>query len=62
MMEGMDGFSAGWGRRRCPDDVRSVAVGLAVRIGEEAAVAGRDREPTETGDPIPAERLMSAAV
>jgi hypothetical protein len=41
MMEGMDGFSAGWGRRRYPDDVRSVAVGLAVRIEEEAAVAGR---------------------
>jgi hypothetical protein len=59
-MEGMDGFSAGWGRRRCPDDVRSVAVGLAVRIGEESAVAGR--KPAETGAPIPAERLMSAAV
>jgi len=61
-MEGMDGFSAGWGRRRCPDDVRSVAVGLAVRIGEEAAVTGQGWEPTETGAPIPAECLMSAAV
>jgi len=59
-MEGMDGFSAGWGRRRSPDDVRSVAVGFAVRNGEEAAVAGR--KPAETGAPIPAERLISAAV
>jgi len=62
MMEGMDGFSAGWGRRRCPDDVRSVAVGLAVRNGRGSSGRRAGRKPAATGAPIPAERLLLAAV